>query len=490
MKKYPLFIAFLAVCIAFMVVLSQAADDDIFLQQEFTVGGEILACRHADFNGDTLPDLAIIASETSGERVLLIYIQRDSRRFPPTASQRIVVTNTVNMIQAADVDMDGKSEIFLIDHNGVWMHRYGNDSFNDSPRHVIKQSTIFNGGIRGTILNHKFLHAISGKLTAFVPTAVGFALFSYAGGQFIPISEIAFSHFIAQQEAPVKSFINRPTIFAMTLPTVYISDYNRDDLSDIYLLWPNRLEMFPQNQRGRFISESKLVFNFNKYTRDNLCQSILVDFDRDGILDLVCCHSIGGLSDARTEIRFFGASQILNNDHVERHTINLTDICGNIMIGNYDGTGGPELVVPAIELGILTTVKNMISKKTDFHFLIYPIDNLGRPAKDPKVRRQVTCRLDFEQSDPTGNFRIHWSGDYNNDGLLDLVTADGKQLMFYPGKADEYVEKKAGLVLDIENVETILGARLNNDSNSDIIILHEPGRNSQQVTLLVTNRVF
>lgn len=487
---------YLKIClIAFLAVIagahfSRAADDDIFIQQEITVSGEILACRSADFNGDSLADIAMVVAESTGDRILSIYLQRTSRRFPPTSSQRIVISPTVNMIQTLDIDKNGKADIFVVDRRGVWRYHFEGDAFNDKAQHVIKKQTLFAAGIQGPIFDEKFLLDVGGTTSAFVPVPDGFELYAYRQGKFSLTSLIPFTHVITREKAPVKSFVSRPTVFEMSLPRIRISDYNRDDLPDIYLLWPTQLEIFPQNMQGRYNKESHIKFKFGKYTRDNLSQAELVDFDRDGLLDLISCHSLGGLSDARTEIRFFGASQIINNDRIERQTINLTDICGNMMVGDFDGTDGVELVLPAIELGILTTVKNMISKKTDFHFLIYPIDNLGRPSKEPLHRRKVTCRLDFEHTDPTGEFLFNWKGDYNNDGKLDLVTSDGNQMMFYFGSAEDYIEKKAGLVLDIAGVESLISTQLNNDEYSDLIAIHEPSAGSQKITILVTNQVF
>ncbi|MCK5127265.1 MAG: VCBS repeat-containing protein [candidate division Zixibacteria bacterium] len=490
MKKLIVYISIFATLLLTLSVVSQAADDDIFSSQQISVSGEIFGIQNADFNGDSLNDIALVIGEPSGERTLNIFLQRETGRFPPTISQRIILSHTVNMIQAADLDGNGKSEILVVNHQGVLLYSHDGEKFNDNPRMVINHPTIFTGGIKGSILKQKFLYMISGRLIAFVPVVDGFELFGYENNHFAPVSQLGFSHAVYSAPNPVKLFIEKQTIFSTIMPEVVISDYNKDDLADVYVLWPTRLEIFPQNIRHEFSPTDKLTFNFSKYSRDNLCQSQLVDFDRDGILDLICIHSVGGLSEALTEVRFFGASQILNNDKLERHLINLTDVCGNLIVGDFDGVGGPELVVTAIELGILTTVKNMISKKADFYFLVYPIDNLGRPAKEPKVRRKVTCRLDFEKADPTGDFCVNWSGDYNKDGFLDLVTADGEKMMFYRGVAEEYTEKKAGLVLDIAAVDHIITAQLNNDGNTDLIVIHKPGADSHKITLLVTNRIY
>ena len=488
-RMHKIFLAgiFISVCLA---TVAFSADDDFFQEQEINLTGEILGCRYGDFNGDSMTDIAVIVTEAGGERTLNSYIQRESGRFPPTISQRVVLAPTADMVQAADINNDGKMDILTVTHEGVFLYQSSGDGFPDRPRQVIAEPTIFVGSSAGEIMSQKFLYAINGRLTAFVPVVDGYMLYEYDNGQFSQVSKLGFSHLFVADEAPIKLFTARSTVYEMTLPDIVISDFNRDDLADIYLLWPTHLAIFPQGQKGKFDTGPKISFDFGKYGRDNLCQAVLVDFDRDGLLDLVCSHSLGGLSEARTEFRFFGASQITANDRLERQLITLTDVCGNLMVRDFDGVGGPELVVPAIELGILTTVKNMIAKKTDFHFLVYPIDNLGRPSKEPKIRRKVTCRLNFEQTDPTGDFRLDWSGDYNKDGILDLVTADGEQMFFYSGVADEYIEKKAGLVLNIAHVDKIITAQLNNDGNSDLILIHKPGGGAQKVTLLVTNRIY
>jgi hypothetical protein len=216
----------------------------------------------------------------------------------------------------------------------------------------------------------------------------------------------------------------------------------------------------------------------------------LVDYNLDGRLDVVCSRSLGGISGALTEVNFFHSTHLRRRDRTESYSISLTDACGNLIVGDFNNNGSPELIVPAIELGIMSTVKKMITKKTDFHILIYPIDNLGRPAREPEIRKKVSCRLDFESADPTSSIRINWSGDYDGDGLPDLVVADGGgQLLFLRGNVDEYLEDKAELVLDLLNPSQIRPVHLNNDGCHDLVIIHKPEEGITRLTLLVTNRI-
>jgi len=478
----------------FSVSLLYAAGDDFFLRQEIDVSGQVLGSLVDDFNGDGLPDLILVAEDADGRRTVRTYIQREHGRFPPTAAQIFEVAPSANMIQALDINGDGKKELFLTEGDGLREFDFNGDKFNVQGKSVVNIPTLFAAGIEGGLVEQNCIQTVSGRPVAFIPVSVGFSLWAYSDGKFSNIGMLNFSHLFSAIDRPVKLFggsrRNLQGLFQVCIPNVVISDSNGDDLDDVYLVWPDRVAIITQDSQNGFNGQDDLLFRFQAHTDGNLCQSRLVDYDGDGRLDIVCSHSAGGISGAQTDINFYHSTQIRRLDHTESYSVSLTDACGNLMIDDFDRSGRPELVVPAIELGIMSTVKKMITKKTDFHILIYPIDNLGRPAHEPKVRKKISCRLDFENADPTANIRINWSGDYDGDGLPDLIVADGGgQLMFYRGTADDYLEDKAVLVIDLDNPDEIMPTRLNNDAGTDLVIIHKPAGGITRLTLLVTSRI-
>ncbi len=480
-----------------VIVLSgvlYGAGDDFFLEQHIDVSGTILGTREADFDGDGRIDIVLLVSEPSGRRTLRSYIQRESGRFPPTAGQILEISSSANMVQCLDLDGNGRMELYYIDGQGMGIYVHDGEEFAESPKSAITVPTIFIAGIEGGLLFQPCIQTLSGRPVAFIPVSSGYSLWEYAAGKFNNIGTLSVPHLLVSSERPVKLFSasshNRQEWFQVNIPAVVISDLNGDDRDDIYLIWSERIAILPQMENGRFDNQSGVNFRFQDTKDGNLCQSRLVDYDRDGRLDVVCSRSGGGISGAQTDINFFHSTQIRRQDRTGSYTVSLTDVCGNLMIDDFDGNGSPELVVPAVELGIMTTVKKMVTKKTDFHILVYPIDNLGRPANEPKVRKKISCRLDFENADPTALIRINWTGDYDGDGRSDLVVADGGgQLMFYRGIAEDYLENKANLVLDIDNPDVIRPVQLNNDGRSDLIIVHKQVEGIMRLTLLVTNRI-
>ncbi len=484
--------AAMALLAAFWICLPsvlQAVGDEFFSRQEIDVPGIVLGWRSADVNGDGKVDLILIADEYAGGRTARVYLQREGDRFPPIASQTVTLSPSTNMVQAADIDGDGKAELLAVDRAGLWAYKHDGTQFSSPPQALAAVPSIFIAGIERCIEPQNLLYPISGRQIAVIPVADGFSLWECRQGKCTSVGQLPVIHKMSQDERPVKLFGSHAGAFVLTLPEIVIADADGDKRDDIYLVWPDRLVIFNQTATGTFGSQPSVDLYVPKAGAD-FCQSRLADVDRDGRLDLVCSHSIGGISGAHTEIDLYTSDRFTQKHPKETQHVTLTDACGNLIVDNIDRTGGLELVVPAMELGVMTTVKTMITGKTDFHLLIYPIDNLGRPTQEPAVRRKLSCRPGFESANPTSAIRIDWSGDFDGDGLPDVVFADGNgQLQFYRGAAGEYVQSKTSLVLDMIDLDQMQVVSLNADNRSDMIIIHKPGEPNSRVTLLSSNRI-
>ncbi len=486
-----LFLILLAVFLIPLTGSPEAAGDDFFERQYIDIPGRILGIRYGDFNADSLADIIVIADENIGGRIARVYLQRSSRRFPPSASQILQLPSTANMVDCVDLDGDNSCELIYMDRNGVHIFHADGEAFDTRARQAIIENTIFYGSIQGGIIGEPFIHTIDDALVAFVPMRDGFTLWKYEDGRFAPYSQINLSHDVRRLDRSIKQFGAGPVNLGFAMPSVAISDDNADQLDDIYLAWDDRIVIYHQKTAGKFDHAGKNDFYFQSSANGNLCLSQLIDYDRDGRLDLISSRSAGGISGSQTDIYFYGADRLRQGSRmIESHRISLTDACGNIMVDNIDRQGGLELVVPAVEVGVMSSVKMMLTKKTDFYFLIYPIDNLGRPASEPTVRHKLSCRLDFDLADPTAKIMYDWTGDYNGDGLPDLIFADGNdQLNFYLGSQNDYVSSRSDLVLNISNPEFIETTHLNDDGLSDLIIIHMPTSDGSRISLLVTTSV-
>lgn len=478
----------LTLCV-YLTITAGAADDNFFQRQQIDVPGAVLDYRLGDFNGDKLTDLALLVAEPSGRQVIELFLQREAGRFSPNAMTTMELPRTAGMIQCFDINGDNKTEIMIVDHDGLQEYSYNGKTITPSGKSITTEPTIFSGGTGGAILSQTFIQTLSGQVVAFLPVDDGFSILAYKSGKFSVAGQINFPHVVYREIRPIKLLGASHGGLTTILPDIVIGDANGDDRDDVYLVWPDRLSIFEQNPSGQIGSEAATTLHFQEMSDEAFCQSQLADFNLDKRLDLIGYRSIGGISGAATEISLINSSNFRSGDKSTGHHITLTDACGNVIIGNFDGSGGLELAVPTIELGVMSMVKVLLSKKIDFHLLIYPLDSLGHPSKDPVIRRKISCQLDFSKADPTSGIRLNWTGDYDGDNRPDLAFADGTgQILFYRGIPNEYVESKASLILDAPNVDQIYATQLNNDGRSDLILIHRPVNNLTRVTLLVTNR--
>lgn len=492
MSKKKAFLCGAILALAFYVCLAitaSAADDHFFQRQQLDVTGTVLDYRQGDFNGDKLTDLALLVTEPSGRQMIGVFLQREAGRFSPNAITTMELPRTAGMIQCFDVNGDNKAEILTVDHDGLQEYSYNGKAIIPSNKLTLTEPTIFSGGTGGIILSQAFIQTLSGQVIAFLPVDNGFSLWTYKSGKCSAAGQINFPHVVYREVRPIKLLGAAHGGLTTILPDIVIGDANGDKRDDIYLVWPDRLAIFEQSPSGQIGSEAAVALHFQEMSDEAFCQSQLIDFDLDKRLDLIGYRSIGGISGASTEISLINADSFRSGNKDPGGHITLTDACGNVIIGNLDGSGGMELAVPTIELGVMSMVKVLLSKRVDFHLLIYPLDSLGRPSKDPTIRRKVSCQLDFAKADPTSGIRLNWTGDYDGDSRPDLAFADGTgQLLFFRGIPNEYVESKASLILDAPNIDQIRATQLNNDGRSDLILIHRPVNGLTRVTLLVTSR--
>jgi hypothetical protein len=468
-----------------------AADDDYFHRQELIVDGVLLTCLAGDYNGDGRTDVALLTADNTGQRFLQSYVQREGDRFPPGPVLSIKLSPTVNFVQAIDLTGDGFPELAVMDHDGIWYFEHDDYQFSSQPKRLIEAQTILVGAVEDRIFRQDFILPVNGRLMAIIPISGGFSIWSKKSGRFEKIDDIDAVHVIKRDERPVKLFGGiQPNGFELLFPKVKVHDGNGDGLDDLYFLWDDRLIRLGQNEKGEFPPARIHSHIFDRRSDDVLIQSELVDLSGDGRLDLIASRSVGGIADSHTDVSFYRSTPTGSFDAVADFTVTLADACGNLMVGDFDRTGGQELVVPAMELGIMSAVKMMISKKTDMHLLFYPIDANGRPAENPTVHKKFPCRLNFDTADPTSDIRVNWDGDYDGDGHPDLILADGNgQLMFYSGHADDYLDDKASLVIDLESPDEIIPVDLNGDDKSDLMVLHKRIANRTKLTLLITSRI-
>ncbi|MEW5922636.1 MAG: VCBS repeat-containing protein [Candidatus Zixiibacteriota bacterium] len=467
-----------------------AADQDMFEIYSLEVEGDIYDFLSADFDGDELTDIATIYTPNDDQdaRYIGLYLQKGTSGFRTVADYLVPLPPSAAQIDVADIDRDGRAEIYVIDADGVRKLTFTPNLGLSTPEPFINHKTIFAIPQFSGIIVEPFIFEINPRTgpQIIIPNASGYAVFEKGdAGRYVILNNISAPIRGTNFHKSIKRFRGgRNAKFGVSLAQIYISDGNGDGLNDLYLLWSNNLCYFFQDQSGNFAQGPDVDIDFYPVNSNGYLESVLIDCNGDSKLDAIVSNTLGGITNTETKICIYlagGDGRIGNQPSKE---ITLSDSHCNLMIGDYNHDGRSDMVVPAVELGALAATKMFLMKKADLHLLIYPFEN-GLPDNEPVRRLQHEFRFDFDNPQPTIEVFVEWSADYNGDNLNDLVFSDGKgKLQFFWGNSDDYVSKKPDLEVSVDHPQEIHPIHLNNGIRADIIIEHDLSGRLDRLTVL------
>ena len=212
--------------------------------------------------------------------------------------------------------------------------------------------------------------------------------------------------------------------------------------------------------------------------------------NNDGLLDLAVIYPSKG----RVQI-YYGREG--RKDFSQPDTLlNVSDgWTTGIHNEDLNGDGKLELVMIVIrKFGIAEGINAFLSGKVDVELHLYPMQESGEYAKDPvqELRFTIPYALQVTQESATIDlvFRPNFQGDYNGDGLKDLIIAgDPTTLWIYPGVPDRLIARKPSGTIKMSApkgaTHTIpFVADFNGDSVSDLVLTHVlPGKKGSVVEL-------
>ena len=249
-------------------------------RQTYTVPGAA-AFAIADFNGDTLPDLAVLGS-APGDMVFTVYflINTGTGDFYPAPTIPLGVV--ASDLAAADLNADGLADLIYTDLNtGTLVVRYnqGGLSFGGGP-------ALAAGAFPDHIVVADFNHDTRPDLACANFSANSLSVFINDG---------------------LGGFSARPALATGAAPTALAAgDLNGDGQADLVVAnqWAGNVQVFRGTGDGLFASpQTYPILRFGSPAAP--LNVALADFDRDGALDFVVTASMfGGFSEDFASIYF------------------------------------------------------------------------------------------------------------------------------------------------------------------------------------------
>nr|MBN2276650.1 VCBS repeat-containing protein [candidate division Zixibacteria bacterium] len=466
------------------------ADQDFFDIYTLEIEGEIQNYLTGDFNADNLMDIALIYSPLNdpGTRYIGLFLQKRPAGFNTNADYLTAMAPGVAQLDVADMDNDGRDEIFLMNGDGVSVVSFSVESGFSGPVKIIRQNTVYSVPIFHDIIADRFIFELNSApgLEFILPGPRGYVIYERGdNGEYQVLTQLSVPLCGTTPVRTIKEFTShRNSDWNIQLAEINVFDGNLDNHPDLYFLWDRKVCVFFQDATGNFSQTPDVERIFCSDADRGYIQSRIIDYNRDGRLDIAVAYVGGGITNTESRIRFYVADQkgIIETNY--RKEITLSDSHCNFLIGDFNGDGVSEMALAAIELGALAATKMFLMKNADLHLLVFPFDS-GLPRDEPDRRMKYEFRFNFDDPQPIVEVSLDWSDDYNGDNLHDLVFSDGNgNLKFYWGREKEYLSKKPDLEISLDHPLEIHPIHLNKGTMSDIIVEHNLSGRLDRLTVL------
>ena len=263
------------------------------------------------------------------------------------------------------------------------------------------------------------------------------------------------------------------------VPVLYHEDFNGDKRKDIISKYKDKIKVFLQNEKNEFSREPDLEIDLDILTEEEEKKVLppsysleVVDLDDNGFVDIVVSKSqlqtMGSLSKIYIYLNKEGKislipDQILVNDSA----------FGQPVILDINGDNHKDLIITEAKMGIFQILKVLITKKLTYEDAIYLGQN-GKYPKLPATKIKSKIRFDFEKLEKTEGEIANFRGDFNGDGVKDVLKKiDAKKIMAIflgQSRAKKIIfSKKASYEIKEELPRAVIIKDLNNDKVSDII---------------------
>jgi hypothetical protein len=432
-----------------------------------------------DVNGDGKPDLVI-----QNGRDLQIFLQKDGT-YSPKPQQVLRLDSTVFLWTFGSLDGEKLPAIFTAGSRAIQAIPFDGAAFG-APRDLVVHPSLFQGSVaegRAPLFSKFALDLDKDGRTDVLlfRTDEIFVMKQFAGGEFRCIQKLP----VPMDVATVVPWAPHQKLTeTLTVPLLSFGDTDGDQRIDIAYYKEESIGVFRQTAEGSFVvSETRDLVADKKRRRGNRFLKFdvppkVADFNGDGLLDIAVIYP----SQGRVNV-YYGAPGRKDWTQADQ-VMNVADGWSTgIYLEDLGGRGKLDLVMGVVrKFGITEGIQVFLSGKVDLELHIYPMGPEGRFTKDPVQEMKFSIPFSFHVTRDSASldwvFRPNFMGDFNKDGLRDmLVRVDERTLKIYPGDKEHVIRKEpSGTILmnppeGISTTEPFV-ADLNGDGVSDLLLKH------------------
>jgi hypothetical protein len=447
------------------------------------IGGRADKLVARDLDGDSFPDLIV-----QNGRDLHVFLFDRAKGFTPAAQQVLRLDGTVFLWTVAALEKGRPPSLVTEGSRAIQSHGFANRAFVPKGADLVIHPSLFEG------------LSADGKAPPFQEFAPDFdgdgaaELLLFEEDEVLVLKRHASGDYRCLQKLPIPMDVNllrnwgphQKMIEATSVPVLSFGDTDGDGRRDLSYYRDESVGVFRQEPSGLFKATDSMDLTTHKSKRRDRFFKFeippkVADVNGDGLLDIALVYPSKG----RLQIYYGQAGR---RDFSEPdQTMNVTDGWSTgIYLEDLDGDGKLDLVMGVVrKLGITDGIQVFLSGKVDLELHVFPMQASGRFTKDPVREIKFTIPYSFQVTRTSASldlvFRPNFKGDFNRDGLRDLLVAvDGRTMAIYPGvRGSAFRDKPEGKIEMNPPAGTSLTepfvTDFNQDGVSDLVLRHVAG---------------
>ena len=474
--------------------VSAAPPDDLFALQQVEISeGRTVAAELGDFDGDGRTDLlqiVFVGVPPAEKRTIRLWTQGEDGALSAQPMYEVPVPEDSAAYDVGDVtELPGK-ELVLLRPRGLTIVSFANPALPHRDLAVDGSTLVPSEDERGLDRLHMIYTEFGPEPRLLVPMLAQTVFLSPSGETRALLDAGArANYFLPPRPGPL--LVDSDIQLLLDVPRIAVGDVDGDARADVVSLGRHDVRVFLQRPDASFVRAPDREYKLALISeQDHIRGSGAVrgdarDVSGDGKLDLMISHMAGGITDAKSDTRIYlnrdGAWDLAKPDFVSDGGAGW----GADQLVDIDKDGRPELLHVALPFSVLELVEALITRSVDAQITVFKADASGVFAKEPWFERKLEIAISFDTGRPKG-FVPTGTFDMNGDGFDDLLTpGDGDRVEIWLGGAEGIASDLAGRQ-ELPANGRVRGGDWNDDGLADLL-LYDP-RQPRTPVVIATNR--
>jgi len=315
-----------------------------------------------------------------------------------------------------------------------------------------------------------------GRTEALLPDARGFRVVPLADPAAAHVLELDVLH--EAEGAGIGALEPGPWRAQLTWPTAALADDDGDGIPEFHASDRFGLRVFRRGPGGLAarpeVRRRFPPFSFEEELRHvtNFLWARSPDLDGDGLADLVVHRTVGTLSGARAHAALYRNRGDGADPTAEPDAVLVTEGgFGDLRVEDLDADGSQELFETSVKFGLFQMIRIMTRGRADVGLALYEVSAAGDGLATHETW-SATISVPFD----TGKGRVgtllpRTGGDWNGDGIRDLVYGEGDRLAVRLGeRADDGLRFSDAIAIDVRPAEGGRTADLDGDGLDELML--------------------